>query len=361
MFHGRDTNSMAVKVNLANPAAGRSGPPPERPTARRSLLRKIVTALVVTYAVAIVVLWQGMYWEGDRSWLATLFLFGPRWICALPLALLVPAVAIWNRRMWWLLAVTGVLIVGPVLGFQFHLADASGQVALRILTCNVNQARFDPEILAEILDRDRPDIVALQEVPGRPPPIPWPPGWHVVRRDEYLVASRFPIVRHEGLPCPGVPGKLAAIRYTVELPHRDVQLFNLHLFSPRWGLEAVLDRNKGLDVSKAPSLEASLRQRANETRAVSDWIAQFPGAKIVVGDFNTPVESAIYRQYWSWLENAFSTAGFGFGFTKITETGGMSYGARIDHVLYTPPWRCVRAWVGPDIGSDHLPLVVEFN
>jgi len=278
-----------------------------------------------------------------------------------PLALLVPAVAIWNRRIWWLLALTGVLILGPILGFQFHLADASGQVALRILTCNVNQARFDLEKMAEILDRDRPDIVALQEVPGNVPPIDWPPGWHLVRRDEYLLVSRFPIVLQDGHTRPGFSSKLAAVRYTVELPDRDVQLFNLHLSSPRWGLEAVLDRQTGLDVSKAPSLEASLRQRAYESRLVSDWIAQFPGAKIVVGDFNTPVESAIYRQYWSWLKNAFSTAGFGFGFTKVTEELGMSYGARIDHVLYTPPWRCVRAWVGPDIGSDHLPLVVEFN
>ena len=270
----------ATAKDTAAKAAGRKPTgPAEKPAARKSPWRKIVAALVVAYAASIVALWLWMYLAGDRSWLATLFLFGPRWVCALPLTVLAPAAGIWNRRMLSLLAVTGVLILGPILGFQLHLADASGQVALRVLTCNVNQARFDPEKLAEVLNRDRPDIVALQEVPGRPPAIPWPPGWYVVHRDEYVVASRFPIVRHAGLPRPGISGKLAAIRYTVELPDRDVQLFNLHLFSPRGGLEAVLDRKKGLDVSKAPSLEASLRRRANESRLVSDWIAQFPGAE----------------------------------------------------------------------------------
>jgi endonuclease/exonuclease/phosphatase (EEP) superfamily protein YafD len=165
----------------------------------------------------------------------------------------------------------------------------------------------------------------------------------------------------QGLHCPGIPGKLVAIRYTIELPDREVQLFNLHLFTPRPGLEAVLDRRKGIDFSKVHALEAVLRERADESRQVSDWIRGFPRPTIVVGDFNTPVESVIFRRCWSWLDDAFSTGGFGFGFTKITEEHGFSYGARIDHVLYTPPWRCLRAWVGPDVGSDHLPLVAEFE
>jgi endonuclease/exonuclease/phosphatase (EEP) superfamily protein YafD len=201
----------------------------------------------------------------------------------------------------------------------------------------------------------------LQEVPGVPPSIAWPRGWHVVHQDEFLVASRFPVVAREGLPWLGIPGKLTAIRYTLQMPDGELQLFNLHLTSPRRGLEAVLDRNKGLDVSRAPTLEAGLQTRARASQLASDWIRAFPGPKIVAGDFNTPVESAIFRQNWSWMDNAFSSAGFGFGFTKITEKRGWSFGARIDHVLYTPPWRCVRAWVGPDVGSDHLPLVAEFD
>lgn len=351
---------MAVQDSSANTPAGPGAPQPAAQQPRRRAAR-IVAALAVVYAVAIVAVWLWMYWQGDRSWLATLFLFGPRWICALPLLVLVPVVAIWNRRAWWLLAIAGLLILVPIMGFRWHLGDTSGQVALRVLTCNVNQVRIDPDKLSRALERDQPDIVALQEVPGIRTRLPWPRGWHVVQRDEYVVASRFPVEWLDGLPRPSVPGKLAATRFRIELPDGDVQLFNLHLFSPRAGLEAVLDRNKGLDVSKAASLEASMRERAKESRLASDWIRGFPGAKIVVGDFNTPVESAIYRRYWSWLDNAFSTAGFGLGFTKVTEKLGFSYGARIDHVLYSPPWQCERAWVGPNIGSDHLPLVVEFD
>ena len=348
---------MVTEDNVAASVAAKS----DQPGARRSLWRSIVAALVVAYAISIVLLWLWMYWQGDRSWLATLFLFGPRWVCALPLAVLVPAAAVWHRRMVGLLAVAAVIVVGPILGFELHFAADDGMVALRVVTCNADQSRLRADRLADLIHRESPDIVALQEVTGVLPRIAWPRGWYVLHKDEFVVASRFPVHERQGMPCPGVPGKLVLIRYTIELPHGEVQLFNLHLFSPREGLQAVLSGDKILDASNAPRVQAMLRARENESRLASQWIAQFPGPKIVVGDFNTPIESFIFRKYWSGFDNAFSTAGLGFGFTKITEMRGWRYGTRIDHVLSSPPWRSVRAWVGPDVGSDHLPLVAEFE
>jgi len=203
--------------------------------------------------------------------------------------------------------------------------------------------------------------VALQEVRGAPPPLIWPEGWHVVYRDEYLLASRYPIVEAGSALRTTVANKHIGFRYLIQFPDRQVQFFNLHLMTPRSGLEAVLDRRSGLDLSGIPMLEAILRVREAETRLASDWVASFPDAKIVAGDFNMPVDSTIYRDYWTWLDNAFSTTGFGFGFTKMTEKQGWTYGARIDQILYSPPWTCVRAWVASDIGSDHLPLVADFQ
>ena len=53
------------------------------------------------------------------------------------------------------------------------------------------------------------------------------------------------------------------------------------------------------------------------------------GPFLVVGDFNAPVESVIYRRYWGDLRNAFSYAGFGFGSTRLN--GWIR--VRIDHIL----------------------------
>jgi len=328
---------------------------------RASRWQRLLGWIVIAYVASIVVLWAWMYRDGDRLWLATLVLFGPRWLCSLPLPFLALAAAVWRRRLLVPLAAAAIVIVFPMMGFQVHLsASAPARPALKVLTCNVEEKVFRPSSLAAVIAEEEPDVVALQEVREGTRFI-WPPAWHVVERDEFILASRWPIAERQRVARPGRPD-FAAIRYTVQSPDREIQIFNLHLSTPRPGLEAVLSRKTLIDPSGAGQMEAVLRRRAAECAQTSDWIARFPGPKIVVGDFNMPSDSTLFRRCWSSsLTDAFSAVGWGFGFTKISEKGGWSYGARIDHVLFSTPWHCVRCWVGPDIGSDHLPLLAEFE
>ena len=92
-----------------------------------------------------------------------------------------------------------------------------------------------------------------------------------------------------------------------------------------------------------------------------EWLGRFPEPKILAGDFNMPVESTIYRRYWSRYRNAFTWAGTGFGYSKQTEIRGYVYGTRIDHILTDGHWRALRCYLGPDLGSDHLPLVADLT
>ena len=78
---------------------------------------------------------------------------------------------------------------------------------------------------------------------------------------------------------------------------------------------------------------------------------------IVLGDFNTPVESRIFRRHWGDMTDAFSHVGFGFGMTK---TNGWIR-ARIDHVLTGSGWHVKRVTMGKDIGSDHRPMIVDLT
>jgi len=65
----------------------------------------------------------------------------------------------------------------------------------------------------------------------------------------------------------------------------------------------------------------------------------------------------IFRHYWAKYSNAFSKVGFGFGYTHYTRWSG----GRIDHVLYDFQWKASKAYVGPDLGGDHRPLVVDLE
>ena len=92
-------------------------------------------------------------------------------------------------------------------------------------------------------------------------------------------------------------------------------------------------------------------------RGLAEIVREANGRVIVAGDFNMPVESAIYRANWSGFTNAFSCAGWGFGATKATGW----HGIRIDHVLLGPGWTCLGASVGPDLGLDHRPMMVDLS
>jgi len=87
--------------------------------------------------------------------------------------------------------------------------------------------------------------------------------------------------------------------------------------------------------------------------------AELQGEIILAGDFNMPADSSIYREHWSKWRNGYSSAGIGFGNTVFVQEGPSEFAARIDHVLFTGPWRCSRCWVGPDVGSDDRPVIAD--
>ena len=143
------------------------------------------------------------------------------------------------------------------------------------------------------------------------------------------------------------------------LRERDIDFFSTHLLSPRDGLGVVLDRQTLLRPSEGPALTADIKQRSQESEDAESWVRRLSTSPILAGDFNMPTDSSIYRRDWAKYRNAFSDAGLGCGYTEWPRIRGFSWGVRIDHILTAGSWRPRRCWVGPDIGSDHLPLVAD--
>jgi endonuclease/exonuclease/phosphatase (EEP) superfamily protein YafD len=104
-------------------------------------------------------------------------------------------------------------------------------------------------------------------------------------------------------------------------------------------------------------MDQTTADRRLESELASQMAAEVEGPIVIAGDFNMPVESAIYQQYWSNWENAFSSAGLGYGHTKFTRF----FGARIDHVLVNREWDVLAARIGPNLGGDHRPLFVDLQ
>jgi vancomycin resistance protein VanJ len=329
----------------------------------RLLLRGIAVALPWLYVLSLLLVWAAFRFLADYWWFATFMLFGPRWIYSLPLLALVPICLFWDRRRWPVLLLGLIILLFPVMDFRLPWGRpfAPAGTRYRVLTCNLHYEECDPAALQALIAREKPDFIALQDCQYEAVRAALE-GYRVRHGDQLLVASRFPlreIDEHSGPEPPHAYPREHAAFYAADTPSGELIVGCVHLPSPRYGLSNILDRRTGIKRSKKQILEENIRIRGEESAAIEGLIEKLTAPFILVGDFNSPVESAIYRDHWSSYHNAFSRTGFGFGRTFESAVRGIPFGVRIDHILSSPKITPVRCWVGSSVGSEHLPLLAD--
>lgn len=331
-----------------------------------------------------------LYTLSERFLPATLLAYGPRVVVLLPALLLAPLGLLAARGALLFTLLGTAVAVGPVMGFR--TGASRGSIAppapddrptwVRVLTLNAMGGDRLVDRLPFLLELQLPQLVLLQECgPVLAQRLRSLPDWHVATDQGTCTASRWPLGEVDSMPRAdlrelarlGYGGTGVALRYAVQHPVRPFHVVNLHLETARRGLNTLLGSDGLLPDSLAlperlPFTAGTERSRVNaiirarESRRASEWArASLPAntGLLVAGDFNMPVESTIYRQYWREFVNAFEARGFGLGYTKIE---GRLLRIRIDHVLLTPTTGSVMgAWVGGDVGSDHRPVVVDLE
>jgi endonuclease/exonuclease/phosphatase (EEP) superfamily protein YafD len=315
------------------------------------------------YLALVLSVWAVQRIEGDHWWLATLLLFGPRWLTGLPLLLFVPAATVWNKCLLRPLAAAALIVLVPIMGLclpigRLHVPSGT---TVRILTCNVKGQCQDNAALNELIRTAAPDVVALQDC-WQDVRVAWPKDWHVLQNGELVVASKYPLreVRTiSGRRLGHVWPRRNVFYCVVELPQADSAFCCVHLPSPHYGIASVIDRKTLISPSRSDLLKEEIEERLEQAKNAAEMIASISTPVILAGDFNLPTDSTIYQQVWAEYWNAFSLTGCGFGYTEWPEVPFVRFGIRIDHILSGSNWRPTRCWVGPDVGSDHLPLIAE--
>ena len=308
------------------------------------------------YLLISIVWWGILRVSGDGWWMATVFLFGPRWICVLPLVPLILAAALIHRRSLWILLLAAWVVLFPLMNlslpWRLVIPHFQSGPHIRVLTCNLHGTKI--EALAGLIAEEHPDIVAVQEESSRRPlSVFGGREWHTFCMGEWVVASRYPIGKTADIALKGWPAPGGAVCCELEAPFGRIPFINLHLASPHQQLESVRWRSPSAPVE----MRSNSAVRATQSRIVGGYAEDLGPATLVAGDFNTPEGSPVFKKYWSSFSSAFSMAGWGLGHTYYTRRVSM----RIDHILAGDAWRCRGCRVGPDIGSAHRPLIAEFE
>lgn len=333
-----------------------SATPPLPARARADRVARWAVRFALSYLIVVGAVTAMLWWKSDDWWPATVLLFGPRWLIALPLLALVPLAAYGRSvRAGGLLLVAAGVAAGPLCGGRLTVpepsANSTGDFTVRVMTWNCAGASLDHPAFRDFIDAEELDVVVLQEAHAVNV-LNLPPAWGKAGGPTgTVVLSHFPL-REDGRLTEkelGLPGR--ADRVILQTPVGPISLVDLHLPTPRSGLEAVFGRQP----AAAEQLNDLTARRSHASSVARKWVGTDTDGLIVCGDFNMPVESAIYQRDWSHFGNAFSATGRGWGQTKRTRW----YGARIDHILFTAPWVCRAARVGPPLGSDHHPMLAK--
>jgi endonuclease/exonuclease/phosphatase (EEP) superfamily protein YafD len=222
---------------------------------------------------------------------------------------------------------------------------------LTVLSHNLLFSSASLDALGTIVDRERPDVILLQEVVtdragevfdrfvGDYPHIVWPAS----HRWGSALLSRRPFVEAPD-PVPGVEAwPIDQPVGVIDFDGLPVTVVGVHLPAP----------NSVDQLIAGPAMTADL----------AAWIdARADETMILAGDFNAPLwtsRMAALRQ--SGLARAHDAAGGGRGATWPARTPlRFAPGIRLDQVAFRGSLRCVESRVLEPTGSDHRPVLARF-
>ncbi len=335
----------------------------ERPPGNQ--VRGVVPTLIYVVVVLAIVAFTTRL--GDRQWLATVLLFAPRWPYALPIVVLVPWAAL-GRGASRVAALGALIMTGLVLLWfnDLHvsprgLVDPPQVPKLRVMSYNIGGGTFSAGTLVNLVQLANLDVAGLAECQNVDEAAFAALGYRVKKDVSGLcLVTRLPILA-EDVRDPhdmwdrGGAGCIS--RYELDFKGTRISVLLVHLETPREGLEELRGGVLRPGWKGPDAMRAVIAQRELESRLAREWAAHATVPTIVMGDFNMPEDSAIYRANWSTFHNALGERGSGNLVTKATRW----HGIRIDHVLFDEGWTCHKATIGEHLGMDHRPVHAELS
>lgn len=261
----------------------------------------------------------------------------------------------WRRqRVWLLLSLCTVLLnLGFILPWYLPASSPLQSVAstthqpLKLLLANVNVGNQNYAATLDLIRSTNPDIFAIVETNQN-----WLDQVAMSQVFPYSIqspnAAGFGVALYSKFPLtlvtvPSLPASAISavedyhVAATININQTPITLITIHPPPPR--------------TFQLTNL------RDQELKIIGDFVQRNQSATIVLGDFNTTMWASAYRQLeqHTGLKNA--RQGFGILPTWTTQLPPLLI--PIDHGLISSDFKVLKIKTGKNIGSDHLPLIIE--
>ncbi len=261
----------------------------------------------------------------------------------------------------WLFPLTINLVIVAFLFFPPHYNQPSPEIGapannLRVLHANIDRNNSQVNRAIEYIDSQAVDLVLLQEVT---------PSWLMQLQNQlqnYQLITAEPREDSQG------SALFLPVSPTQPLLIKEIKTIHLPSYSPRPLIETSLSLGTtefivlSLHITRSRNQGTSTFQQT-EFDAVANWsrTQQKAGKKVVIiGDFNSTPWSSRFRKLLKDSNLNNSQQGYGFQTTWLANLPP-PLRIPIDHCLQSQAFTTVNRNTGMNIGSDHLPLLVEIR
>ncbi len=336
--------------------------------------RMLLRALVFLYLGSLTAGLLAMRFIGEAGLLTGSALFLPPWIWILPAAPLALAGLFVDRKLALLMAAIFIAYAWLYLGCQWNPQPAARPGDLSVVSCNLGMD-LPASDLQPFVRRQDADIVCVQEAYGRVAEMKRAfPGYEARAIDQFPILSRFPIVAQRVIELQAGPRREpCAARYEIDFRGQRIAVYNVHLPTPRLELKEVWARPRLIlpwlpgakDRARHRALSAGWKDRAARLRELDALLRTEPLPAIVAGDFNMPAHGAGYARFTTFLRDAFTERGRGYGWTfpsdRVGRLADFAPWLRIDYQFVSAEWEVTAAAVEPPRVSQHLATAARYR
>lgn len=272
--------------------------------------------------------------------------------CALSLVL---ATAAWFLRLRWTacFAATAAVVLSswivPIYTSPITRGHVHGPLqgeTIRLMSCNVLTSNLDHEPFRKLIEGESPNIVLMMEI-----------GANWLDRGIRPLKDRYPYQYVESRE------DNFGIALLCDRPLSDVffREFDQNIPSIAAKLECNGEQIQLIGTHPLPPMnDAMWRRRNQQFEAIANFVVEASSPTIVFGDLNCTSWSPFFNRFTQKASLIDSRDGFGiqasWPATLLLSPGRIP----IDHVLHSQGLIVVDRRLGPHIGSDHLPVIVDF-
>lgn len=251
--------------------------------------------------------------------------------------------AVLRRWRWFVVAVVCVIVnLSGILPWYIPQGDADPN--LRIIAVNVQTSNRQDAPLRAWLNECPADLILLQEMDRR-----WIDALAAVR-------SQFPHRFEDPKPEGG------GIVLWSRLPLEDVQAGSLDVLKARSVQADIVVAEQRVHIIALHAWPPRIRETASgrdRQLLAAARVAHDQPLCVLIGDLNTTLWASGYRALER--ESGLVNARRGFGMLPTWPTQAWPLMIPLDHCLCSPEILATACELGPEFGSDHLPLYVALH